>query len=87
MIPVLVLDRRLILSLTLSLRLTLAASSVPSGGTSPTVTDTDHTNPPAELPHHWDIKLLVTGQASVVTDSDRYHYLTYSYQGKEFCDM
>lgn len=37
-----------------------------------------------ELPYHWDIGLLVSGQSSVATDSDRYHYLTHSYQGREF---
>eukprot|EP00057_Strongylocentrotus_purpuratus_P002048 XP_003723740.1 PREDICTED: 52 kDa repressor of the inhibitor of the protein kinase-like [Strongylocentrotus purpuratus] len=37
-----------------------------------------------ELPYQWDIGLLVTGRSSVVTDSDRYHYLTHSYQGREF---
>ena len=62
----------------------LVASCIPGDGTSFTVIHTDHAKRFTELPYYWDIELLVTGQASVVTDSDRFHYLTHSYQGKEF---
>ena len=37
-----------------------------------------------ELPYHWDIRLLVSEQSSVATDSDHYLYLSHRYQGKEF---
>ncbi|XP_071477426.1 52 kDa repressor of the inhibitor of the protein kinase-like [Diadema antillarum] len=73
-------------------------SDIPGDGTTPTVTDHSNTLqdsgsvPPSdptqassttrtEVPYHWDIGLLVSGQSS---DSDRYHYLTHSYQGREF---
>ena len=65
---------------------TVAASCIPGPGDKifPTVTVSDHANPPTEIPCMWHTGPLVTGQASVVTDSDRYNYLTHSYQGKDF---